>query len=70
MAIIRQCDRCGTIDDVSAMISITRKRQCCNQHDREYATEITADYDLCQTCARKIELLFISEEKADKTIMT
>lgn len=70
MAIIKQCDRCKTIVGVDAMISINRKRKCRNQHDGQYLTSIQTDYDLCEKCAREIELLFISVEKADEVIMT
>lgn len=70
MAIIKQCDRCKTTVGVDAMISINRKRECRNKHDGQYFTSIQADYDLCEKCARDIELLFISVEKADETIMT
>ena len=70
MAIIRQCDMCKTIVDVDALIIISRKRKCRNQHDGEYITSIQADYDLCEKCAREIELLFISVEKADEVILT
>ena len=70
MAIIKQCDRCGTIAEVDGMISIYRKRNCINQHDGKYTTSIQADYDVCQKCAREIELLFITEEKADEIIYT
>jgi hypothetical protein len=70
MAIIKQCDRCKTIVGVDAMISINRKRKCRNQHDGQYLASIQADYDLCEKCAREIELLFISVEKADEVIMT
>lgn len=70
MAIIKQCDRCGTIADVSALITIKRKRKCRNQHDGEYVTSVQADYDVCEKCAREVELLFISEEIANETIFT
>ena len=70
MAIIRQCDKCKTIVDVDALVTISRKRKCRNQHDGEYITRIQADYDLCEKCAREIELLFISVEKADEVILT
>lgn len=70
MAIIKQCDKCKTIVDVGALITINRKRKCINQHDGEYIASIQADYDLCEKCAREIELLFISVEKADELIMT
>ena len=70
MAIIKQCDRCKTIVGVDAMISINRKRKCWNQHDGKYIASIPADYDICEKCAREIELLFISAEKADEVIMT
>ena len=70
MAIIKQCDRCKTIVGVDALITINRKRKCINQHDGEYVTSIQADYDLCEQCARVIELNFISVEKADEVIMT
>lgn len=70
MAIIRQCDKCKTIVDVDALVTISRKRKCRNQHDGEYITIIQADYDLCEKCAREIELLFISVEKADEVILT
>ena len=70
MAIIKQCDKCGTITDVEGLITVYRKRKCCNQHDGEYITGIQADYDVCEKCAREIELLFISKEKADETIYT
>lgn len=70
MAIIKQCDRCKTIVGVDALITIKRKRKCINQHDGEYSTSIPADYDLCEKCAREIELLLISAEKADEVIMT
>ena len=68
MAIIRQCDKCGTITDVDALITIKRKRKCRNQHDGDFITSIQADYDLCEKCARDVELLFISEQKADEAI--
>ena len=70
MAIIKQCDKCKTIVDVDALITINRKRKCINQHDGEYITSIQADYDLCEKCARAIELNFISVEKADEVILT
>ena len=70
MAIIKRCDNCGTINNVSAVITVYRKRKCCNQHDGEYVTSIQADYDLCEKCAREIELKFISAKKADETIFT
>lgn len=72
MAIIKKCDKCGmiSITDVDAMISINRKRKCRNQHDGEYTTTIQADYDLCEKCARDVELLFISVKKADEVILT
>lgn len=34
----------------------------------EYIRKVQADYDLCEKCAREIELFFISEEKADAKI--
>lgn len=70
MAIIKQCDRCKTIVGVDALITICRKRKCRNQHDGEYVTDITAEYDVCDKCAREIELIFISVEKADEIILT
>ena len=70
MAIIKQCDKCKTIVGVDALITINRKRECINQHDGEHITSIQTDYDLCEKCAREIELLFISVEKADEVIMT
>lgn len=70
MAIIKQCDKCKTLIGVDALITINRKRKCKNQHDGEYSTSMQADYDLCEKCAREIELLFISAEKADEVIMT
>ena len=68
MAIIRQCDKCGTITEVSATVEIIRKRICCSPHDGENISSISATYDLCEKCAREIELNFITEEKADETI--
>ena len=68
MAIIKQCDKCGTIKNVDAFISIKRKRMFSNQHDGYYINSVPADFDLCEKCAREIELLFISEEKADAVI--
>lgn len=68
MAIIKQCDMCKTLLNVDASITITRKRKLKNQHDGEYTSSVQADYDLCEKCARQIELLFISAEKADETI--
>ena len=70
MAMIKQCDMCKTIKDVTGMVTVYRKRKCRNQHDGEYVASIQADYDLCEKCAREIELLFISAEKADETIFT
>ena len=70
MAIIKQCDKCKTIVNVDALITIKRKRKCFNQHDGEYYSSIQADYDLCEKCAKEIELLLISEEIADKVILT
>ena len=69
MAIIKQCDRCKTIVGVDALITINRKRKCINQHDGEYFASIQADYDLCEKCAREIELNFISAENADEVIL-
>ncbi len=69
MAIIKQCDKCGTITGVEATVEVLRKRKCRSQHDGEYTTSISATYDLCEKCAREIELNFISEEKADETIL-
>jgi hypothetical protein len=68
MAIIKQCDKCGTITNVDALLTIRRKRKLCNQHDGEYSDSVPADFDLCEKCAREIELLFISKEKADAVI--
>lgn len=68
MAIIKQCDKCGTITNVDALLTIKRKRVLCNQHDGEYIDSVPADFDLCEKCAREIELLFISQEKADAVI--
>lgn len=70
MAIIKQCDKCGTITDVDAIVTIERRRKCRNQHDGEYTTAMQADYDLCEKCARDVELLFITKEKADEVILT
>ena len=70
MTIIKQCDKCKTIVGVDALITINRKRKCINQHDGEYIASMQADYDLCEKCARDIELLFIDVEKADEVIMT
>ena len=70
MATVKLCDKCGTISDVSAMVTVYRKRKCRNQHDGDYVTGIQADYDLCEKCAREVELLIINEEKADKPIFT
>jgi len=70
MAIIKQCDKCKTIVGVDALITINRKRKCVNQNDDEYITSIQADYDLCEKCAREVELLFITVEKADQVIIT
>ena len=70
MAIIKQCDKCKTLNDVGALITITRRRECRNQHDGTYFSAVQADYDLCEKCAREIEMLFISAEKADEIIMT
>lgn len=70
MAIIKQCDRCRAITDVDGMVTVFRKRKCRNQHDGEYTTGIQADYDVCEKCAREIELLFIDAEKADEIIFT
>jgi hypothetical protein len=69
MAIIKQCDKCKTITGVDCSIHIERKRKCRNQHDGEYTMMIPADYDLCEKCAKEIELLFISEEKANEVII-
>ena len=68
MALVKQCDKCKTLVDVDALITINRKRKCCSQHDGEYFGTAEAQYDLCEKCAREIELLFISEEKADEVI--
>ena len=68
MAIIKQCDKCGTITNVDALVTINRKRILYHPHDGEYTGKVPADYDLCEKCAREIELLFISEEKADAKI--
>ena len=70
MAIIKQCDLCKSIVGVDATVTVCRKRKCRNQHDGEYVTSIQADYDLCEKCARAIELNFISVEKADEVILT
>jgi len=70
MAIIKQCDLCKSIVGVDAMVTVCRKRKCRNQHDGEYVTNIQADYDLCEKCARTIELNFISAEKADEVVLT
>jgi len=70
MAIIKQCDKCGTITNVEALITIKRKRVCKNQHDGEYITSVQANYDLCEQCARNVELLFITAQKADEIIYT
>lgn len=70
MANIKKCDKCGTIKNVDAYIFIKRKRLCRNQNDGEYISSMPANYDLCEKCAREIELLFISEEKADEIILT
>ncbi len=69
MAIIKQCDKCKTITGVNCSIRIERKRRCQNQHDGEYTAMIPADYDLCEKCAKEIELLLISEEKANEAII-
>ena len=68
MAIIKQCDKCGTLTDVDALITIKRKRKFYNQHDGDFIDSVPADFDLCEKCARDVELLFISEEIADARI--
>jgi len=68
MAIIKQCDKCGTLTNVNALITINRKRKLYNQHDGDYIDSVPVDFDLCEKCAREVELLFISEEKADARI--
>lgn len=69
MAKITKCDRCGTIENVKdGQISITRERRFINQHDGEFVRSMISCYDVCEKCAREIELLFVSEEEADKNI--
>lgn len=70
MSLIKQCDKCGTTVGVSAMVTVERKRKCCNQHDGEYVTSVTAEYDLCEKCAREVELIFVSAEEADGIMFT
>lgn len=70
MAAITKCDRCGTTENADGMITILRERKCKNQHDGEYTMRASTFYDVCEKCAREIELLFVSEEEADKTILT
>lgn len=70
MAIIKQCDKCKTIVGVDALITIKRIRKCFNQHDGEYCASIQADYDLCEKCAREIELLLAEKELVDAVIPT
>lgn len=70
MAIIKQCDKCKTLTDVTGLVTIYRKRKCRNQHDGDYMTMLQADYDVCEKCAREIELLFIDSDKADEVIFT
>lgn len=69
MAKLTKCDRCGTIENVEdGQITITRKRCYRSQHDGEFVRNTISHYDVCEKCAREIELLFIGEEEADETI--
>ena len=68
MAIIRRCDKCGALD-VKAMVTVRRRRKFRNQHDGDYTTEANFEFDVCDNCAREIELLFVSEEEADQVII-
>ena len=68
MATIKRCDKCGALD-VEATVKVYRGRKFRNQHDGDYITWATAEFDVCEKCARDIELLFVSEEEADKTII-
>ena len=69
IATIKQCDRCGSIIDVKASISINRERKCLAQFDGLYTSMVKTEYDVCAKCARDIELLFITAEKADEVLI-
>ena len=68
MAIIKRCDKCGALE-VEAMITIYRKRKFRNQHDGDYETMANGEFDVCEKCAREIELNFVSAKEADKRIL-
>lgn len=65
MATVKICDKCGeTVYDESS-VTIVRKRSYINQHDGGYFNSEPVKYDLCEDCARSLEIMIIGEEKAD-----
>lgn len=66
MASIRQCDKCKTITDVTAYVKLYRKRKLRNQYDGEYVETTESAYDLCENCARELEVLIFGDNAEEE----
>lgn len=66
MAVLTQCDKCKTLDDVVGKIAITRRRTFQNQHDGVFTKLTIEEYDVCEKCAEEIEALLTDPKKMNK----
>jgi len=65
MATVKHCDKCGAVMEGDSAVMIRRKRKCWNQFDGEYTQTKNITYDVCERCAREIELDFVGEDEID-----
>lgn len=68
MATIKQCDKCKTTTDVTAWVTLYRKRTLPVQQKGKCVETTGDEYDLCENCARELEVLIVGDNAEKVTI--